>query len=68
MPVTRIIIDRRGRIVVEGIGYQGYKCIEELQKILESLKSYGIEVNIESQQLKAEATTVTIQQTQKVVQ
>jgi len=68
MPITRIVIDKRGRISIEGIGYKGYKCIEELQKILESLKSYGIEVNIESQQLKAEATTVTIQQTQKVVQ
>ena len=55
MPTTRIIIAKDGRVYIEGIGYAGQECLKDLEKILSALKSMGINVNIESIQLKQEA-------------
>jgi hypothetical protein len=55
MPTTRIIISKDGKIYIEGIGYIGQECLKDLEKIINSLRSLGINVNIESIQLKQEA-------------
>ncbi len=55
MPVTRIIVKKDGSIIIEGIGYTGTACLQDLEKILSTLKAFGIEARIEMQQLKPEA-------------
>jgi len=55
MPITRILIDRKGKIVVEGIDYVGDACLKDLNRLLEALKKYGINAKIEIQQKKPEA-------------
>lgn len=55
MPTTRIIVRKDGTISIEGIGYQGAVCLEDLQKILSALRTFGIEAKIDMQQLKPEA-------------
>jgi len=52
MPTTRIVVTKDGRVVIEGIGYIGEQCLKDLEKILSALKSMGINVSIESIQLK----------------
>ncbi len=54
MPVTRIIVKKDGSIIIEGIGYTG-ACLQDLEKILSTLKAFGIEARIEMQQLKPDA-------------
>jgi len=61
MPITRILIDRKGKIVVEGIDYVGDACLKDLNRLLEALKKYGINVKIEIQQKKPEAYVPTAQ-------
>jgi len=52
MPTTRVVVTKDGRVVIEGIGYIGEQCLKDLEKILSALKSMGINVSIESIQLK----------------
>jgi len=58
MPTTRILITKEGKVVIEGIGYVGDECLVDLQKIQQALESLGVQVNIEVQQKKSEAYTV----------
>jgi len=51
---TRFAIKRDGSVEIEGVGFIGNTCIKELEKIIETLKQFGIEVKIEKQQLKPE--------------
>jgi len=55
MPTTRIMITKEGKIIVEGIGYIGDECINDLQRIQQVLSSLGVQVNVEIQQKKPEA-------------
>ena len=55
MSITRIIIHKDGKITIEGIGYVGKECLKDLKTILELLKQYGIDTDIETQELKQEA-------------
>lgn len=55
MPVTRILVTNDGKVIAEGIGYIGKQCLKDLEKLKEALKQYGIEVKVETQQLKPEA-------------
>jgi len=55
MPTTRIVISKDGRVYIEGINYVGDQCLKDLERILIALRSLGINVNIESIQLKHEA-------------
>jgi len=61
MPITRILIDRKGKIVVEGIDYVGDACLKDLNRLLEALKKYGVNAKIEIQQKKPEAYVSTAQ-------
>jgi len=51
---TRFIIKKDGSVEIEGIGFIGNNCLKELEKLIEALKQYGIEIRIEKQQLKPE--------------
>jgi len=55
MPVTRVLVTKDGSIVVEGIGYAGDVCLQDLQRLAEALRRYGIDVKVEQQQRKPEA-------------
>ena len=57
MPVTRILVDRNGRIVIEGIGYQGDECLTDLRIIAEALARLGVKLDVETHQRKQEAYT-----------
>lgn len=61
MPTTRVVVTKDGRVVIEGIGYVGDQCLKDLEKILSVLKSMGINVSIESIQLKPEARIAQVQ-------
>ncbi|MCC6055242.1 MAG: DUF2997 domain-containing protein [Desulfurococcaceae archaeon] len=61
MPTTRIVVTKDGRVYIEGINYVGEQCLKDLEKILSALKSVGINVSIESIQLKPEARAVQAQ-------
>ena len=54
MPVLRIFIDKNGKIVFDAEGYTGRACLDDLNKVVELLKEYGVDVKIEQQQLKPE--------------
>jgi len=54
MPTTRIIVSKDGRVYIEGVNYVGDQCLKDLERILNALKAMGINVNIESIQLKQE--------------
>ena len=55
MPTTRIVVTKDGRVYIEGINYVGEQCLKDLERILIALRSLGVNVNIESIQLKHEA-------------
>ena len=57
MPTTRIVVRGNGKIYIEGLGYAGNACLEDLKKVLALLKSQGIEV--EEAQIKTKTTTTT---------
>jgi len=61
MPTTRILITKDGKIVIEGIDYIGDACLKDLNRLIEALKKYGINVKIEIQQKKPEAYVSTAQ-------
>ena len=54
MPQILIKINRDGKVEIEGVGYIGKECLIDLNKILQALREYGIEVKIEKQELKPE--------------
>ena len=54
MPQILIKINRDGKVEIEGVGYIGPTCVHDLNKILQALREYGIEVKIEKQELKPE--------------
>ena len=66
MPITRIVISKDGRVIVEGIGYTGKVCLQDLQRLVEALRQFGIDVNIEQQQLKPEAHAVEEREVEEV--
>lgn len=66
MPVTRVIITKDGKVVIEGIGYTGRACLKDLQELLERLKLLGIIVKIEKQELKPEAVQVSTKSREEV--
>jgi len=55
MPVTRVLVTKDGRIVVEGVNYASDACLQDLQRLVEALRRYGIDVKVEQQQRKPEA-------------
>ncbi len=54
MPTTRVIITRDGKVIIEGVGYQGQACLVDLQKLLQALNQLGVKVRVEKQELKPE--------------
>ena len=54
MPKTRIIITEDGKVIIEGIGYIGDECIMDLTRIVNELKTLGVEVNIQETKMKEE--------------
>jgi len=58
MPKTRIYVSKSGKILIEGIGYSGNACIEDLQKLLEEVKKLGVNAEIEMHRKKPEANVV----------
>jgi len=59
MPTTRVIITNDGRVLIEGVGYVGDACLADLQRILDTLRAFGIEAKVEVQQRKPEALVST---------
>ena len=55
MTVIRYAITKDGQVTLDFNGFKGKVCIAEFQKILEKLReNFGIDVNIEKQNLKSE--------------
>lgn len=54
MPQIVVKIDRDGKVMIEGVGYAGDKCISDLRKLISVLSRYGIDVSIVKQELKDE--------------
>jgi len=53
--VIRYVINPDGSVTLDFNGFRGKVCVQELQKILEKLReNFGIDVNIEKQNLKPE--------------
>jgi len=64
MPKTRIYISKSGRILIEGIGFQGNACIKDLEEILAALKEYGVEAEIEVHKRKQEGVKEAVENVQ----
>jgi len=55
MPKNIVIIRKDGSLVVDAYGYKGRMCLKELENLLKLLREkYGVNVNIEYQELKPE--------------
>lgn len=53
---VKIIIDKNG-VHIDFSGFKGDACFKEREKIIELLKKYGINVNVEYEEKKPEAYT-----------
>jgi len=49
VPTTKVLVGRDGSVVVEGVGYSGSECLEDLEKLLEKLREKGVEVKVIAQ-------------------
>jgi hypothetical protein len=53
VPATRVLVGRDGSVVVEGVGYSGSECLEDLEGLLRRLREKGVEVKVVAQKLAA---------------
>jgi len=51
VPATRVLVGRDGSVVLEGVGYSGGECLEDLERLLEKLRERGVEVKVVAQKL-----------------
>jgi len=51
VPATRVLVGRDGSVVVEGVGYSGSECLEDLEELLRRLRERGVEVKVVAQKL-----------------
>lgn len=64
MKTVEVLVKPDGSVKVTYNGFVGEACFEEAKKVYERLKSYGVDVKIESVERTAEAY---VTQKQKVV-
>jgi len=50
----KVLIDRKGKIIVDAEGFVGPVCVKEVDKLLSSLKELGLDLDIEEHKLKPE--------------
>ena len=62
MKEIKIIIDKNGKITIDFDGFRGDACFKEREKIVELLKKYGLEIDIEHEERKPEAYVTTEQE------
>ena len=62
MPVTRVLITRDGRVIIEGIGYRGDECLVDLEKVERGLRALGVDINVLSHERKREEEQVELQE------
>ena len=55
MPRIRVVIEREGRVVIEGLGYLDDRCLTDLAALLAQLRQYGLNIDIEQHVKKEEA-------------
>jgi len=55
VPATKVVVERSGRVVLEGLGYTGSECLTDLEELLRKLKEKGVEAEVEAQERKAAA-------------
>jgi acylphosphatase len=55
VPRTIVRVHRDGRVEVEGEGYRGEACLEDLERLLEELRRLGAEPRAVLVKRKAEA-------------
>ena len=60
MPETRVTIKRDGTIEIEGFGYEGDTCLEDLMKLIRELDKRGVKVIQRKTAKKLEAQTATV--------
>lgn len=52
--LLKIVINRDGSVEIDFINYRGEKCIQELDRIIEVLKSRGVKIVSKNTVLKPE--------------
>jgi len=60
VPETRVTIKRDGTIEIEGFGYEGDICLEDLMKLLREMEKRGIKITQRKTAKKLEAQTATV--------
>lgn len=55
MPRIRVVIERGGKVVIEGLEYLDDRCLTDLAALLAQLQQLGLNVDIEQHVKKEEA-------------
>lgn len=55
MKEIRITIDKNNKITIDFTGFEGSECFRERERIVELLKKYGVNVDIQFEEKKPEA-------------
>ncbi|MEM3942504.1 MAG: hypothetical protein QXJ59_00350 [Thermofilaceae archaeon] len=55
MPRIRVVIEREGKVVIEGLEYLDDRCLTDLAALLAQLRQHGLNIDIEQHVRKEEA-------------
>ncbi|MCI4408922.1 MAG: hypothetical protein JHC26_07500 [Thermofilum sp.] len=60
MPETRVTIKRDGTIEIEGFGYEGEICLDDLMKLIREMEKRGVKITQRKTAKKQEAQMATV--------